>query len=100
MATTPEAKVKADIKKCLDKYEGIWYFFPVASRYSVAGTPDIIGCYKGKFFAVEAKATKGTATTLQLRTLERIRQAGGAAEIVKPSSLVSLADQIKTLLGE
>jgi hypothetical protein len=97
MASTPEKLVKDQIKKCLDKYENLWYFFPVASRYSAAGTPDIIGTYQGKFFGIEVKA-KGKPTALQLRAIAAIIAAGGRAGIVKPSTLLSIDQQVRNLL--
>lgn len=41
------------------------------------GLPDIIGCHKGRLFAVELKSTKGKPTALQLIILRDIQKAGG-----------------------
>ena len=48
----------------------------------IAGLPDIIGCYRGRFFAFEVKrdATE-KPTRLQLYYLERVRAAGGVAAL-------------------
>ena len=32
-----------------------WYFYPAANGYGASGIPDIIGQYKGIFFALEIK---------------------------------------------
>lgn len=54
---TPEGKVKSDIKKFLDSLgSSCWYFSPMMMGYGKKGVPDIIGCYKGYFFAIEVKA--------------------------------------------
>ena len=54
------------------------------SGYSEAGTPDIIGAYKGRMFLVEVKAEKGRATLLQLHRLEEWKDAGAVAVIAGP----------------
>jgi penicillin-binding protein-related factor A (putative recombinase) len=41
------------------------------------GTSDIIGCYRGRFFAIEAKVAPNVATPDQLEFLEDVRMAGG-----------------------
>ena len=73
---TPEAKVKAKVRRMLDEM-GIYYFFPPANGYGRAGIPDIIGCCLGRFIAIECKAGKNTTTALQERELQRIADAGG-----------------------
>lgn len=42
-----------------------------------SGIPDILGVYKGRFFAIELKVGKNKATKLQEYTLEQIKNAGG-----------------------
>jgi Holliday junction resolvase len=41
------------------------------------GVPDLIGCYQGKFFAIEVKRDGKEPTELQKWNLEQIRRAGG-----------------------
>src|SRR5450759_637990 len=48
-------------------------------RLAPPGTPDIIGCYQGHFFAIEAKIGDNKPTALQAATLAQIREAGGQA---------------------
>ena len=50
---------------------------------TVAGTPDLIVCYRGQFLAFECKAPGGSATALQQKTLTDIRRAGGRAVVVR-----------------
>jgi len=47
--------------------------------YSTAGIPDIIVCYNGRFVAFEVKTESGRLTKLQEITIQRIRDAKGAA---------------------
>lgn len=50
---TPEGKVKKEIKAFLESI-GAWYFMPVQTGYG-RRTLDFLGCYRGRFFAIEAK---------------------------------------------
>lgn len=47
------------------------------------GIPDLLGCYDGKFFAIELKIKKGKPTPLQLQRLTDIRHAGGIQGVAK-----------------
>jgi Holliday junction resolvase len=93
VALTPEAKVKARVKKILDEM-GIYHFSPVQNGMGRAGIPDIIGCYAGRFVAFECKAGKGKTTALQDRELENIRKAKGLAFVINEENV----EQIKELL--
>lgn len=58
-----------------------YFFFPQTGGYGRSGVPDVVGCWNGRFFAVECKA-EGKAkqtTALQDRELFLIRQGGGIA---------------------
>ena len=80
MATTPEGKVKKEIKKYLDEI-GAWYYMPVSNGMGRVGCPDFIICYRGHFLAVEAKAPGKlfNVTPNQQREIEGIREALGLA---------------------
>ncbi len=94
---TPEAKVKKKVREILDEL-GIYYFFPPANGYGRAGIPDVIGCFNGRFIAVECKAGKGKTTALQERELERIADAGGFACVVNEDSVGSLKERLWQLM--
>ena len=79
---TPEAKVKAKVKKILDGINA-YHFSPMTGGYGRSGVPDIIVCYKGKFLAIECKAGKGTTTALQERELKLIEKAGGVSFVIR-----------------
>ena len=93
MASTPEAKVKARLKKHLDAM-GIYHFSPFQAGMGRAGIPDVIGCYRGMFVAFECKAGKGKTTALQERELNAIRTAKGLAFVINEENV----DNIKELL--
>ena len=93
MAMTPEGKVKAKVKKILDT-RGAYYFMPIGGPYAARGVPDIVGSYKGKFFAIECKAGKGKLSMLQERALRLINESGALAIMVNEDNL----DDVVTLL--
>jgi penicillin-binding protein-related factor A (putative recombinase) len=49
---------------------------------SVRGIPDFIGHYRGKFFAVEAKAPGKKPTGFQALQIAAIKASGGAVFVV------------------
>lgn len=87
--STPEGKVKAAIKKLLDE-NNIYYFMPATGGYGRSGVPDFIGCARGRFFSIEAKAGKAKPTALQLREMERIKAAGGLAFVINEETIDDL----------
>ena len=93
MADTPEKKVKQRVKKILDEM-GIYHFSPYQAGMGRAGIPDIIGCYRGLFVAIECKAGKGKTTALQEREINAIRTAKGLAFVINEENV----NQLKELL--
>ena len=49
------------------------------SQFSHNGIPDLVGCLRGEWFAIEVKTDKGKPTKLQERELRFIKEAGGIA---------------------
>ena len=83
---TPEKKVKTKVVAIL-KELGAYYFYPVTGGYGASGVPDIVGCYDGKFFAVECKAGKGKTTALQDKNLAQIKACGGQAIVINEDNI-------------
>ena len=83
---TPESKVKAKVITMLDLV-GAYRFSPQSGIYGRSGIPDIVGCYHGRFFAVECKAGTNKPTALQEKELAKIREAGGLAVWVNEQTL-------------
>jgi len=92
---TPEKKVKTKVVAVLKTF-GAYYFYPVAGGYGASGVPDIVGCYRGKFFAIECKAGKGKTTALQVKNIAQIIATGGKAIVVNEDNI----DHVRYLLGE
>jgi len=80
---TPEALVKKDIKVFLSSIEGLWFFMPVPTGFGVRGIPDFIGCWRGRFFGIEAKSSEGKPTAWQEAIGRKITLAGGLWLVVR-----------------
>lgn len=96
MAQTPEAKVKNRVKKQLDEV-GAYYFMPATGGFGRSGVPDIVGCYKGVFFAIECKAGRGIPTALQERELSNIKKAGGSAWVINETNVEEVSLMVSQL---
>lgn len=79
--STPESKVKAKVKRLLDKYKARYEFWPVPYGYG-ASTLDCLICFCGQFIAIETKAPGKKPTDRQKMIIEKIRLAGGAAFVI------------------
>jgi len=93
MAMTPEGKVKKKVAKHLDDL-GCYYFYPATGGYGKSGVPDIVGCYKGKFFGLECKAGDNKPTLLQEKNLYHILVNGGISEVINEDNV----DRVKQIL--
>ena len=83
---TPEKKVKTKVVAILKEF-GAYYFYPVTGGYGASGVPDIVGCHKGRFFAIECKAGKGKTTALQEKNITQIKATGGLAIVVNEDNI-------------
>lgn len=82
MAMTPERKVKQRVVAELKRL-GCYYFYPVTGGYGSSGVPDIVGCVKGRFFAIECKAGSNMPTALQAKNMEEIRKRSGFVLVIR-----------------
>jgi hypothetical protein len=82
--STPEGKVKRKIKELLDRHKPLLYYHMPVLIGMGRPTLDFIGCYRGRFFGIEAKREDGDGqpTTRQKGTMEDIERAGGVAFVV------------------
>lgn len=72
----PEERLKISVLKFLRERGG---FFEKTHGNDMTrnGMPDIVGCYRGQYVAIELKAKGKKPTDIQLRVLKEIRRAGG-----------------------
>lgn len=73
-----EASLVDRIEAYLKRQPHCWVRKTHGSGYT-AGLPDLIGCLRGRFFAIEVKRPGEQPTALQAQELRRIRQAYGFA---------------------
>lgn len=95
----PEHRFQRQIKSRLTKIDGLWHFTKEA--VALRGLPDIIGVYRGHFFAWELKKNvreirrQTGRIVLQRYILEQIQKAGGTGEFVCPENF---EDKLQELL--
>ena len=83
---TKEALVKRKVVDVIKK-NGAYYFFPATGGYGRSGVPDIVGCYRGVFFAIECKAGTNKPTALQEAEMNKIREANGQVLVVNEDNI-------------
>jgi hypothetical protein len=104
MATTPEGRVKKNIKKWLKKYlPKAWWWMPVKTVHGVNGMPDyccvvpltikpdMVGKTIGVFVGIEAKAGKGVQTPSQEDRQVDIEAAHGIYILIRGSDNIESA---------
>ncbi len=95
MSQKPETVFRTRFRKKLDQIPNCW--FESIQQKTISGTPDIIGCVRGFFVALELKAKDGMdASALQRLKLTRIAQANGLGVVVTPGN----ADIILELIAD
>ena len=96
MAETLETKIKKDIAAYLDSLGTRCWHIPYHNMgYGVAGVPDRLVCYRGRFLAIEVKRdAEHKPTTWQARRIKEIREADGRAAVVWT------VEQVKEIIGQ
>lgn len=96
VSITKEGTVKKDIKAILDTL-GVYYFMPSGNGYGRSAIPDFVGCYKGHFIAIEAKADNLQATAIQQRELNRISSHEGLGICINAENIGELRGILEAL---
>jgi len=89
MALTPEGRVKRRVSAFLGTMPGLYYYMPVQAGYGRA-TLDYVGCYLGRFFAIETKAPGKHATDRQRAVMKAMTEAGAAVFVIDSDDLSEL----------
>lgn len=76
----PETRLVRDILEALRRKGGFWYKVH-GGPFQRVGLPDIIGCYKGRFVAIEVKCPGNKPTLIQQHVIGQIREAGGTVGV-------------------
>ncbi len=101
MTTNPETRLTNKIRRTLQAHdpESVWYKIhggPSQQR----GIPDLLGCYRGRFVALEVKLDhRSKASPSQRLQLARITEAKGFSAVVRsPEDALEVIEQIDALL--
>ena len=89
---TPEARVKAEVKKQLKALEA-YQFWPVQTGMG-APTVDCLCCVRGRFVGIETKAPGKRPTPRQELTLTQIAESGGIALIIDSVDMAKLLPKL------
>jgi hypothetical protein len=100
MATTPEGKVKKDLRKVLALWgDQIYTFWPVQTGFGSA-TLDVIGSAAGYFFSIETKRAKKDLTDRQYVVREMmLRSKAKVFRINNDVELLVFEDWLRACLG-
>ena len=72
---TPEGRIKAQVKRVLDRYKPMDTYWPVPGGLG-ASHLDFIGCYYGRYISIETKAPGKKPTPRQNARIESVQRAG------------------------
>lgn len=96
--TTPEGKVKSDVKKVLDKFKSdIDGFWPVPAGYGESHL-DYVGCMCGRFFSIETKAPGKKPTARQAHRIDNVKRAGGLAFVIDGTANTTTCAELEATL--
>lgn len=90
-----ERTITDEILRYLRGQGECWCFKVAGSGSQMRGVPDIVGCWHGRFLALEVKRPKvGRLSKMQTYVIGQIAGAGGMVAVVRS------VDDVKTLLKE
>lgn len=90
-------------RACIEvlKRRKCWYTNTRTGGYGRNGVPDLIGCYRGVFFAIEVKRpmTSSKPSRAQERELLAVQKAGGIATIARSKQdVIDMLNNIDLML--
>jgi hypothetical protein len=93
----PETVFKEKVIDRLKEIPRLWFI--KTQEVGRHGTPDLLLCYRGRFFAWELKVDD-ECQALQQYNLNRISEAGGVAREVTPGNFEQCLNELKGGLNE
>lgn len=90
---TPEGKIKAKVKRELDKLAALYRFMPVQNGMG-APSLDFLLCAGGWFIAIETKAQGKALTPRQLDTKAKIEASHGLVFVVNDDASLAKALEV------
>lgn len=89
-----EAQFQRKVEAFL-RSQGVWFVkYWGGGQFTKAGVPDILACVNGQFVAIELKTETGRLSKLQEYNLAKIKESGGQAFVLRPSSFKAFQDVI------
>ena len=93
-----ESNVVRLMLKALNSQERTFAIRTHGSAFQMRGTPDIIGCSHGMFFAIEAKrSAKDHASDVQLYVLSKMKSAGARVWVSHDPEVKEVIEWISSL---
>ena len=97
MATKKESRLQRKIRSALEKrFKGSFWVKIWGGPFTMIGVPDLLGCVKGRFCALEVKQPDDLddTTQIQRKVIRIIRRAGGVAGVVtSPQGAIQYIEQ-------
>lgn len=84
-----ELALKKKVLAYLKNYWPIAWVVKISDKFQ-SGLPDIFGCYREMFFAIELKSPRGKVTRLQQHVMKKIMDSGGKVCIARSVDKVAL----------
>ena len=89
-----ERTITDKILRWLRSQPECWCFKVLGGGSQSRGVPDIVGCWRGRFFALEVKRPQlGRLSKLQAYVIGQIQKAGGLVAVVRS------LEEVRELLG-
>ncbi|WNM68005.1 nuclease [Microbacterium phage SirVictor] len=93
-----EAGIVRSMLKRLNSIPEVYAIRTHGGSFQQKGTPDVLGCAHGRFFAIEAKRTaKEKPSEAQLYNLKKFRKAGGVTFVSYDPKAQEVVEWISTL---
>ena len=86
------------ILKTLNAIDGVYCLRTHGGSFQLKGTPDILGCAKGRFFAIEAKQRAGLKPSpAQMHVLGKFERAAGTTFVSSDPKAQEVVEWIRSL---
>ena len=93
-----EKEITHSIRSLLKQF-GIFHFKHFGGLGAQKGVSDLLGCYQGRFMALEVKTAAGKASPEQIKFIEDVNKNGGIAGVVRSiDDVVELLDLKRGML--
>lgn len=93
-----EAEVVRRMLATLNRIDGVYALRTHGGSFQQKGTPDVIGCAHGRFFAIEAKRSeREKPSAAQIYNLKKFAQAGGKTFVSHDPKAQEVLEWISTL---